>query len=69
MTDTVSVNGEARPYAGRTVREMLAACGVDPDRPGIAVAVNASVTPRAEWAAARLEPGDRVEIVHARAGG
>ncbi len=69
MTGTISVNGESRPYADQTVRELLAACGIDPEHPGIAVAINAGVTPRAEWATKRLKPGDRVEVVQARAGG
>lgn len=69
MNERITVNGESRAYEGQTVRDVIAAFGLDPDRSGIAVAVNASVTPRAEWAATRLSPGDRVEIVEAKAGG
>ncbi len=66
---TLIVNGQPRPYQLQTIRELLAALGLDPDRPGIAVAVNAVVIPRPEWGHVQLQPGDRVEIVHAVAGG
>ena len=69
MTETITVNGATRPYEGETVRDLLAACGIDPDRPGIAVAINAGVTPRTAWATTRVRPGDRVDIVEAKAGG
>ncbi len=69
MEDTLIVNGQPRPYHPQTVQELLTALGLDPDRPGIAVAVNATVIPRPEWGKVRLQPGDRVEIVHAVAGG
>ncbi len=69
MGETITVNGKSRPYRGETVREVVAAIGLDPERKGLAVAINASVMPRARWAEARLEPGDRVEIVQAKAGG
>ena len=69
MSESITVNGERRPYENQTVLELLAACGVDPDRPGIAVAVNAAVALRAEWDRTSLRPGDRVEIVQPKAGG
>ena len=69
MTETITVNGATRPCEEETVRDLLAACGIDPDRPGIAVAVNAGVTPRSAWATTRVRPGDRVDIVEAKAGG
>jgi len=43
--------------------------GLDPDRPGIAVALNGQVVPRARWAETWLQPDDKVEIIHAVAGG
>ncbi|HKP07984.1 MAG TPA: sulfur carrier protein ThiS [Microbacterium sp.] len=36
---------------------------------GIAVAVGASVVPRARWSGHRLSPGDRVEVLTAAQGG
>ncbi|MER3400138.1 MAG: thiamine biosynthesis protein ThiS [Thermoflexus sp.] len=66
---TLVVNGQTYPYRPQTVRELLADLGLDPDRPGIAVAVNATVIPRSEWDVVHLQPGDRVEVVHAVAGG
>ena len=38
-------------------------------RPGVAVAVNASVVPRGEWAARALRQDDSVLIIHASQGG
>lgn len=69
MEDILIVNGQPRPYHPQTVRELLATLGLDPERPGMAVAVNAMVIPRSEWGKVQLQPGDRVEIVHAVAGG
>ncbi len=69
MRETITVNGRTQPYVDQTVRELLAAYDIDAERPGIAVAVNAGVTPRAAWARTRLRPGDRVEIIHPKAGG
>jgi sulfur carrier protein len=69
MTQDISVNGETQPCAARTVYELLDARGIDPQRPGIAVAVNGALVPRAAWPTTGLQAGDRVEIVHALAGG
>ncbi|MDW8365201.1 MAG: hypothetical protein RMK49_05095 [Abditibacteriales bacterium] len=42
MSQTILVNGQPRLFApDATVRDVVAACGLDPDRPGIAVALNA----------------------------
>ncbi len=67
--ETLVVNGEPRPYTPQTVAELLEALGLDPARPGIAVAVNDAIVPREEWASRALRPGDRVEVVRAVAGG
>ena len=69
MPKIIMVNGKPRPCENQTVRELLAASGIDPDRPGIAVAVNAEMAPRAAWKRTCPKPGDRVEIVQAKAGG
>ncbi|MFN8422039.1 MAG: sulfur carrier protein ThiS [Anaerolineae bacterium] len=66
----VHVNGApAALQPGATLLAVLACAGADPARPGIAVAVNDRVVPRAAWAATQLAPGDRVEVLQAVAGG
>ncbi len=69
IAQTIIINGENYPYHAQTVRELLVVCGIDPDQPGIAVAVNAHIIPRTDWDTTELQPDDHVEIVHARAGG
>ena len=64
----VNVNGSARPLAGLVVSDLVREMGLA-DRPGIAVAVNGEVVPRAAWTGRRLAPGDDVEIVGAAQGG
>jgi sulfur carrier protein len=67
---TVQVNGAARELpAGATVADLLRQLGVDPQRPGTAVARNAEVVRRAEWTTTRLRAGDRVEVLGAMQGG
>ena len=64
----VFINGtprEARP--GITLAELLAELALDPRR--VAVAVNAAVVPRAEWAGRRIADLDRIEIIEAVGGG
>nr|WP_290666878.1 sulfur carrier protein ThiS [Ardenticatena sp.] len=65
----VYVNGERRPLDVNTVADLLRHMGLAPEKPGIAVAVNAEIVPRDAWATYALNPNDRVEIVHAVAGG
>jgi len=52
-----------------TVAALLQSLGVDPQRPGTAVAVNEAVVPRARWGAVALSEGDRVEVIKAVQGG
>lgn len=67
---TIHLNGAPVPLAdAATLAAVLAAAGADPARPGIAVAVNDRVVPRAAWATTVLAPGDRVEVLQAVAGG
>lgn len=69
-TTMIRVNGAEAPLGpDDTLLAALAAAGADPARPGIAVAVNDRVVPRAAWATTRLAPGDRVEVLQAVAGG
>jgi sulfur carrier protein len=51
------------------VRELLSELGHDPDRSGIAVALNGAVLPRARWSEQIVGPGDAIEIVGAVQGG
>jgi len=62
------VNGEVRQVAdAATVADLVVATGA-PQR-GSAVAIDGVVVPRSRWHERRLEPGERVELVHAVQGG
>ena len=52
-----------------TVAEIVVDAGHDPRGFGIAVAMNGSVLPRAEWGSTAVGEGDRVEILIASQGG
>jgi sulfur carrier protein len=67
MTPAV-VNGAGWDGApGTTVDQLVAErC---PSPRGVAVARNGEVVPRSRWADTLVEPGDRIEIVTAAAGG
>lgn len=69
MTTTVRVNGAEKPFTASTVSDLLKDEGVDPAAPFLAVAVNAAVVPRTDWAAAVIRPGDEIEIVKPFSGG
>jgi len=62
------VNGDAFAIeAGATVDELVRRLA--PPESRVAVERNAEIVRRAEWAATRLEPGDRIEIVRFVQGG
>jgi thiazole synthase len=64
----ITVNGEARTApAGTTVAGLVALMGMEAAR--VAVERNQDVVPRRTWAEARLDEGDRVEIVAFVGGG
>jgi sulfur carrier protein len=65
----IRVNGEVEPLTSTTLAALLEEKTVDVGQRGIAVALNGSVVPRAEWPTTPLNPGDSVEIVRARQGG
>ncbi len=65
----IRVNGQDEPLNVSTLFALLEEKAVDVGQRGIAVALNGSVVPRAEWPATRLNPGDSIEIVRARQGG
>jgi thiamine biosynthesis protein ThiS len=65
---TIQVNGNAREVSdGLTVADLLRQLEFPGDR--VAVERNREILPRAQWAATRLLPGDRFEIVHFVGGG
>lgn len=63
------VNGEPRPVAGRTVRELLDELGVGDAARGVAVAVDGEVVPRSAWGDRRIAEDERVEVLGAIQGG
>jgi sulfur carrier protein len=64
----VVLNGEARELPdAATIADVLALLEA-PDR-GVAVALDAEVVPRGEWARARLREGVHIEVVQAVQGG
>ena len=66
---TLLVNGTRRSSSAPNVGALLKELGHDPGRPGLAVAVNGEVVPRARWNSAALADGDTIEIVGAVQGG
>jgi sulfur carrier protein len=67
--ETITVNGKAWPHEAESIDALLRELGHDPQRPGIAVAINEEVVPRREWPVRPISFGDRVEIVGAVQGG
>lgn len=66
----IEVNGKTQTaQPGALLTEVLGELSISKDDSGIAVAVNGAVLPRSEWDNTRLEPGTKIEIVHAVAGG
>lgn len=64
------VNGATVEMSERaTVGDVVAELAPGRASRGTAVAVNGEVVPKSEWDAARLSPGDRVEVLHAIGGG
>ena len=65
----ITVNGEPRGEAPVTLRQLVEAEGLDPDRRGLAVARNGRVVPRRQWDTTEIKTGDAIEIVKPFAGG
>ncbi len=64
----IRLNGENREVAeGLSVADLLVLLDLQGRR--LAVEVNGEIVPRSEHPAYRLQPGDRVEVVHAIGGG
>lgn len=68
-TIEITVNGETQRVAAAPLRDALCEIGYDPEQQGIAVALNLSVVPRAEWSAVRVGEGDQLDIIGAKQGG
>ena len=65
---TIILNGEARDVPeGFTLACLLEWLKIAADR--VAVERNLEIVPRSQWAAARVENGDRLEVVHFVGGG
>lgn len=66
----VLVNGEPREVEdGTTIAALVETLGVSPGARGVAVALEAEVVPRGEWAGRVLREGAQVEVVTAIQGG
>lgn len=79
-TAAITVNGDARALViGSTVTDLVEAAtgrqiavngqAADGNRLGVAVALNAEVVPRSQWAVTTVVAGDDIEIVTAAQGG
>jgi sulfur carrier protein len=67
---TIELNGERVEVAtGARVGDAIARSGADPERRGVAVAVDGEVVPRSAWDETELREGQRVEVVGAIQGG
>jgi len=66
---SIRVNDEPRSLAGATsLAELVRDLGLA-ERKGVAIAVNNTVVPRANWPAHALADGDRVLVIRATQGG
>jgi sulfur carrier protein len=68
MTASIRINGKDEALIAATVAELLQARGIVRAR-GVAIALNGTVVPAAQWPEARLAGGDRIEIVRPFGGG
>ena len=66
----LTINGLERDVPPvRNLEELLRALNMAVDRPGVAVARNDLVVPRARWSETHVAEGDRFEIITAVQGG
>lgn len=63
------LNGQSIDTGAAMLIELLRDRGIDPERPGIAVAINGEVVTRTGWNERHLAEGDDVEIITAMQGG
>ena len=70
MSITICLNGHEHPLdAGITVAQLLVSLGLDPQRRGLAVAMNGALVPRRAWPETTLTAGAEVEVVQPLQGG
>jgi sulfur carrier protein len=66
----IVLNGQASDVpAGEPVSSVLRLLGLDADAPGVAVAVDGEVVPRAAWESYALRDDAHVEVLTAMQGG
>jgi len=63
----VTINGEAREIAARSVDALLGE--LDYEGTHFAIAVNFDVVPKSQWSETQLRSGDEIEIITPRQGG
>lgn len=68
-TIEIRVNGEVTPIAVASLAELMLSRSLPAKGKGVAVALNDTVVPRAQWPSTPLVDGDRVEIVRPIVGG
>jgi sulfur carrier protein len=67
---TIELNGDlVELETPATVAVAVERLGADPERRGLAVAVDGEVVPRSAWDRTQLSDGQRVEVVGAIQGG
>jgi sulfur carrier protein len=66
----IELNGrELELPDGATVADAARAAGIEPERRGVAIALDGEVVPGGRLDATRLDAGQRVEVVEAIGGG
>ena len=66
----IKVNSETKEVSpGLTLHQLLLDLEMDPDRPGIAVAINQEVILRTQWEKTEIQPDSEIEIIRAAQGG
>lgn len=66
----IELNGRGRELdEGASIVDAVVAAAGNPERRGIAVALDGEVVPRGCWAETLLLDGQRVEVLEARQGG
>ncbi len=69
MPTSIRLNGSDATTNAVTIAALLAETGIEPDRKGIAVALNGAVVRRGAWDSTPVASGDEVEIIRAMSGG
>lgn len=70
MRMRVRLNGVWQELASSmTVWDFLRQQGIDPEKIGVAVAINREVIPRSRWAEVTIQGEEEIELVYARQGG